>query len=500
MSPVLMGVQSRYYDAAATADLFYPATDLTPTGSSTKVAGATGAFGAGSNVVRNTDLNPTYQALLRSEIDTSNLALTHKGDFRIWARVYRPTGNTGAVSVRLEWGLGDYLRLTRNDPVVFAVDEFEGQWLLIDLGMVHISPESTRWEFRLLAKSTVAGDELDTNWFTLFPTELAYGEASGMQSFQTPSSFSARDEFDQAAGSLAGKTAPAGGVWVEAGDAARFTVETAGKTAERTATGDADINTGAYAVSGVAAFAAQSVQVDVKRSSVSGLGPDECYQGPLARYVDVNNWLMATLVHNSLTGGLALAWRLIVRKRVAGTVATLYNQTISALGAGSFYSVRLTADVGGRWSAWYFPAGTEPGAAAATGQHPDLATGGALASGKPGFYDAVTTGNSKTRNFDNFSAFGPTPDAAIFAGQSLEWAHDGVTREDSTGSFWQRVSSFRGQHLRLAPGAQEGRSNRIIVKASRGPVLRRGVILDPETDDIAMDLFATPLGVAVPEP
>jgi hypothetical protein len=49
-----------------------------------KTAGASGASGAGSNVVRNTDLTRTYQAVLNSEVDATNAALTHKGTFRVW--------------------------------------------------------------------------------------------------------------------------------------------------------------------------------------------------------------------------------------------------------------------------------------------------------------------------------------------------------------------------------------------------------------------------------
>jgi hypothetical protein len=104
--PVLVGLQSRYYSADATAALQFEAEALSPLGTSTKVAGASGASGSGSNVVRNTDLVPTYQAILKSEIDATNAALTHVGSLRIWARVYRPTSNSGAVSVRLEMGAG----------------------------------------------------------------------------------------------------------------------------------------------------------------------------------------------------------------------------------------------------------------------------------------------------------------------------------------------------------------------------------------------------------
>jgi hypothetical protein len=214
---VLVGLQSRYYDAAATAALQYEAEVLTPLDTSTKATGAAGASGTAPNVIRHTDLIPTWRAILKSEIDATNLALTHEGSFRIWARFYRPTSNTGAVSVRLEWECGDFRKTAQNDPVNFAAGDWEGQWTLVDLGLVHltgVAQGAHRWEFRVLAKSTVTGDELDVDHFLLFPTgpENNYIELSGRTQVENPTSFLARDEFDQAAGGdLAGKLAPVGG-------------------------------------------------------------------------------------------------------------------------------------------------------------------------------------------------------------------------------------------------------------------------------------------------
>ena len=66
---VIIGGESRYYNAAtanSTSKLFYQAEAFTPLGTSTLTAGASGASGAGSNVVRNTDLTTTYQAVVLS--------------------------------------------------------------------------------------------------------------------------------------------------------------------------------------------------------------------------------------------------------------------------------------------------------------------------------------------------------------------------------------------------------------------------------------------------
>jgi hypothetical protein len=138
----------------------------------------------------------------------------------VWAGTYQSTGNTGAVSVRLEWGEGDFRRRTLNDAVNFAAGERGGQFVLVDLGLVHLTEAvqgTQRWEGRVLAKSTVTGDEIDVDCLFLFPVDEGYTELSGVWQSDTPTSFTARDEFNQTAGALAGKTVPSGGTWAAGG-------------------------------------------------------------------------------------------------------------------------------------------------------------------------------------------------------------------------------------------------------------------------------------------
>ena len=86
-----------------------------------------------------------------------------------------------------------------------------------------VTAGTQRWEGRILAKSTVSGDDIDMDWLMLFPVDEGYGEVSAVARIVTPTAFSARDEFDQAAGNLTGKTAPVGGNWAGAGDTHRLT-------------------------------------------------------------------------------------------------------------------------------------------------------------------------------------------------------------------------------------------------------------------------------------
>jgi hypothetical protein len=93
------------------------------------------------------------------------------------------------------------------------------------------------------------------------------------------------------------------------------------------------------------------------------------------------------------------------------------------------------------------------------------------------------------RSYDNFIVWVPSADAAIFASQSLEVAHDGVTREDSTGVFSTPVSRYEGDYLTVPHAGPEGRIVRFAVKASRNAP---GTGPDIAIDDISAQLYLTP--------
>jgi hypothetical protein len=486
---VIVGVQSRYYSNAASAALAFQAEDLTPLGTSTDTAGAGGA--SGTNVIRNTDLVPSYQAILRSEIDASNTALTHKGDFRVWVRLYRPTGNTGEVSVRLEWGLGDYLRTTLNDPVDYAANDREGVFTWANLGTVHIPATSTQWEFRLLAKSTVTGDELDADAFVLFPTTEGYVELSGVQQFQTPTSFSARDEFDQSAGALSGKTAPVGGVWAEAGDVDDAVVNATTHQVERTQLSDATFGQG---LTLPVSMTNMVVQIDTA-SGVAQNNSGTSRHYVQARWVDENNFFAAALVFDGFSG-----WHVMVVKRVASVNTYILNDpssnpTYAPSADDVWRTLRVQIDAAGRWSVWAGLQGAPPDPII-SGVDSALATGGALASGRPGFRDERGTSFTRTRYYDNFLAFVPAVDAAVYANQSLELRHDRATRENSGGTFSTSISKVDGNYLRIPPAGPESRTARLVVKGFRhDPYTSQ----DGGIDDIGAQLFVTPRGLVVPE-
>lgn len=491
----IIGGESRYYDpstASTTSALFYQAEDLTPLGTSTDTAGAAGA--SGSNVIRNTDLTTTYQAILKSEIDATNAALTHKGTFVVWARLYRPGGNAGAVSVALEWAEGDFLRQTVDNPVNYTADDREGVFTWAKLGVVSISPDSTRWEFRLLAKSTAAGDEIDADCFILFPTEVVYTELSAKQRHQNPTSFSARDEFDQSAGALTGKVAPVGGTWtvVTNSDTDDFAVEASGHTVQRTSAGSdsgtgAEVLVGRGVTAGTTNYTAIATAVDVHTSVlVSGLS-----DGVLFRVTDSTHYGGAYITWSSTGIGK------VRYTRVNGASIDALDLASVPVAANTWYRLIAVVYASGLCAVWFQPRDALFPVFRGARQHVDFATGGTLATGKVGVFDFLPAGTTVTRSMDNFASWVPIPDAATFANQSLTLAHDRATREDSTGSFSSPISSgARGRYLKIPPAGPEGRSTRLVVKGFRNDPY---TMPDGGIDDISAQLYVTPRGLVVPE-
>ena len=169
-----------------------------------------------------------------------------------------------------------------------------------------------------------------------------------------------------------------------------------------------------------------------------------------------------------------------MRKYVAG-VSTVVASVAVPNPIATPYRIALVVDARGDWFALY----GQPGALRVVAQGSDaaLATGGALASGKPGILDwSPLATTAVTRRYDNFTASVPPTDAACFAGQSAELRHSGFTREDAGGTVWD-PKTITGDYLLIPPAGREGRSARIIVKPLYHAPIGR-VWLDDRTDDL----------------
>jgi hypothetical protein len=325
--------------------------------------------------------------------DVGGTYKSHIGDYEVEVRCSRPTSNTGSVSVALEWAEGDFSKITRNDAVVFAANEREGDFVIARLGQVHLSKAkkgTQRWDGRIIAKSTVTGDNLKLDRIRLVPISEGAGEVTGAIFLQAFTTASARDEFDQTAGALATKVLPVGGTWAGAGSATDLAVEATGHTATRTASADSttDDTLGRYALAGTATFTDCIVQVDQKYTLASAYN-GWTVLGPLARYTDTNNWVQALFYDFGLGANPGFVIR--VRKRVGGTGpagARLRDRLAAQQGLLHAAAVRLVV---GPLVRLALPQGSETGSPVIQGYDADIATGGALASGKVGIYDFAQT-------------------------------------------------------------------------------------------------------------
>lgn len=488
---VTWAVQSRYYDSASSAALFYEAEGRTALGGASVVTGAAGASGgASNNVVRQATLTLGYQAMLSTQATGAGAHLSHVGTFHAWARVYTGASNLGTTTVALEWAAGDFARVTRNDATDIP-PLLNATFQLVDLGLVSIPKTVTgtqQWEGRIIAKGTTLGDDLDVDWLLFVPVDESSGTLAATVVVPSPTSFTARDEFDQSAGALATKVAPAGGTWTSSGDATDFAVEATGHTAQRSVTTDTGVGRLGRLGAGTAGLVA--LQVDFKQSALTSTSASTAGSGLLARYVDGSNYARFAAFNN---GGLLQAECILL---VAGTtfVITIPSGGVSAIN-DQWYTLRAITDTGGRYWIWLYRQGTAPGTPQAQGVDSRLATGGTLASGGYGIWDLdITTVN--TRNYDNFAVWTPTMDAAICASQSLQVGSSRVDRENAAGTLWA-PAVIEGEYLTIPPAGPEGRTVRTVVKVSRNAP---GFGPDSGTDDISAQLFYTPRYLVVPSP
>lgn len=168
------GLQSRRYDNAATAALFYEAEDLSLRAGTTSavLAGASGGDVAASN------LTPAA-----GDVDCALLVGTHIGSFRVFARVYAPNTNTGTVTAWVQWwpeaSSGDSVHNER----VTLDSALENSFQLVDLGMVTFPPpragDSNESAILFYASSTVNNDDLYWDCVFLVPCDEGSGEAEG---------------------------------------------------------------------------------------------------------------------------------------------------------------------------------------------------------------------------------------------------------------------------------------------------------------------------------
>jgi hypothetical protein len=176
---VVWGLQSRHYSSAATAALFFQAESCT----ALNTTGDAGPSGASGSTLVDGALAADHRNQFRLTNGHVGPDVTHIGNFRVFARVQVPSTNAGTVSVAFQQQVGATII---NNPDVAIDPAYEGHWVIVDLGFVHLpGPE---WgipyfkALRTLARSTANNDAIYWDWVILIPFDEGHGEAASINS------------------------------------------------------------------------------------------------------------------------------------------------------------------------------------------------------------------------------------------------------------------------------------------------------------------------------
>lgn len=415
--------------------------------------------------------------------------LSHVGAFRPHLRFY---ASATTMAVRLTWQAldGPLQSLSYRVPVTVG-------WNLVDLGLVSIptAPFGTqRWTGQIEAYSTATGGEtLDIDILQLVPAEK-FGRASSPYAY-TAGVLTSYDDFtgETAGTALGTMSAPSSGTpaWATSGVATDF-LATDGPGLEESVSRSTTVDASAVRRGILGSLTYTDVEVGV-RFQWSALD-DSVESHVLARYVDSSNYLSLYAWSDQALDGSTVTrlWMDVVVANVVVDQAAV-DIPVSAL---SWYKLRVIAYASGR------AIGTLSSDGGAVLQQLDvmstaLATGGALAGGKPGLAD-MGQGAAVTRYYNGFYRAIPAAEpTACYSGQSIEFRHDGTFRDDATGTYAGSPPQYIGPSGFFVPPAGDAdRASRIAVIARRNNIetLPDNNIADSTT----AQLLVTPRFLAIP--
>ena len=473
---VAWGLESRWYNA--TTSLIIDAADMvTGAGYAGTPAAYPPAYGG---MWIGAVLNPRVQAIC----GLGNLS--HVGSFRPQLRCW--FSQAGTITLRLVFQAldGPTQALSYKTPVA-------AEWNHLDLGLITI-PETTqgtqRWTGRIEAYGAAGGETVGIEDIWLMPAEQ-YGKARATYAYQ-PGVMTAYDEFTgtTAGNSPNARIAPAGGTWTTSGTTTDFVFTDAnyyGTPGEQVRRDTVSDGAPRYAILGATNYAAMEVAVDALMVESTNGQP-----GVIARWVDANNHL---LFRSNLNGTLQVV------RYVAGTGVTLATLR-HTWRIGALHTLRVVVFASGRGVATLLDYPNGATLATLPFYDVELATGGALASGKGGFHDINTTAVASTRFYDNF--YTATPGAepiACYAGQSIEFRDDATLREDSTGVYSGYPPEYVGGRFRPPNAGGPARKTRVAVIARRNDVETAAddaVAGAAPSDSTTVAAYVTPLYLAVP--
>jgi hypothetical protein len=475
---------------SASTSLLVDSDDMVTTGfSGAQLAGVTGAFdpnASGNNAIT---LSPVAGATT-AMCGTGNLS--HVGVFRVKARVQCLAPMS---ALRFSWKAGD----GPTNHNTWATPIVDSAWTEMDLGTITVPAAvlgTQRWtgQIEVLGDSTTsAPGTVFVDYLILIPTADGYGKARAPFAY-TAGVLSAYDDFTAttAGSALNARTAPVGGSWATSGATGDllFADDFSDEQIKRSAVND---TTPRFAVLGASTFTDSEASVAFRRdaSAAGGTTTKGVQQGVILRWVDASNYLRAVYFNRQQGSVHTPAW-VAIYQVVAGVETQIARADADTIATGTWYTLRGIAFASGRVVAQILDsAGTIR--AVADGLTSAAATGGALASGKPGIADMnSTTATTVNRWYDTFRTGIPAPEPVVlYSGRSMQVRYDDTLRQDATGVFYGRPPSYRGARFLVQVG-----TSRVLVKARRNDI--ETAVDDQVTDALQIQIAITPRGLAVP--
>jgi hypothetical protein len=408
--------------------------------------------------------------------------LSHIGTFRLKARV-----QSGSLSnlVRFAWKMSDG-PMTRNS---WASPLSTAGWQEVDLGLIQIrrvTSGTQQWTGQIEVLGAASPGTVIVDYVIMVPVDAGYGVARGVYSYAS-GVVVGYDQFTSttAGGVLNTRVAPSGGTWATSGDATdfvfadEFAADTTAESIKRATT--AAETTGRNAILGSTNYTDTEVSSRIRDYTLTS----DAESALIARWTDASNHLRFIVPTAAGSGSVR------IEQIVAGSVTVLATSAW-ARAAQTTYLLRLIVYASGRVIGMVL---NEAGLTLATMEASStaLATGGTLATGKPGLNDRSRNATAQgTRYFDDFTVSTPAAEPVVVnSGRSLEFRADEVVRQDSSSVYYGHPKSYEGTYVRVPVG-----TSRVLVKARRNDI---EVALDDQIlDTTTIQVEYSPRGLVVP--
>ncbi len=282
--------------------------------------------------------------------------------------------------------------------------------------------------------------------------------------------------------------------WVTSGDAKDLEIISSTHTVKRAEVSDESLIKGRYAIAGSSTYAKVIAQIRTKRAASEAASGEAVRQGAIIRYTNESNWVMGVYDFANTSGSGEEHLRVLKCK--AGSVTELLSIVLPIASSNSMWRyIWIEANEQGRISLWAKT--SEGGSEELIGvvYDSDLKTGGTLASGKVGFYDAKTGAKANIREYDNFAAWMPVHDAVMFGGLSCSLNSRKPTRQSPDGNGSANVANPGADLPRLPVSGPGEDPVEIALKPSRGEF---DVVPDAGLDAFSAQLTYRPCWATIP--